>query len=220
MLRPGLVVSLTELLIDLLCSRDCPLCGQATAGSHLCAPCQERAPGLPLAPPLGVGRAWALAEYDGALGLAIRRMKFRRQVWRCAPLGRALGAWLARAPGTRSGWDAVVPVPTSTARIRQRGFDQAERIARGVAQELEVPILSILRRHGHGRQSDRTADERMRVGASLRCSGQAPKRVLLIDDVVTTGHTLEACASLLREAGAARVDAAALAWTARRSPRA
>jgi ComF family protein len=108
-----------------------------------------------------------------------------------------------------AGADAVVPVPLHPARERERGFNQAEDLARG----LGLPVARALRRVKSTRpQVDLTADERKtNVSDAFLCSGGAsapPLRVVvLVDDVTTTGATLEACARILKAAGAREVRA-------------
>ena len=105
--------------------------------------------------------------------------------------------------------DALVPVPPDRARVRRRGFDPAALLARGLARRTGLPVVPCLRRTGPAsrqlgaRARDRRAAGRLRIEASR----PAPTRVLLVDDVHTTGATLHACAGALRAAGARRVAA-------------
>lgn len=116
--------------------------------------------------------------------------------------------------------DVVTWAPTSGSRARGRGFDQAELLARAVARELGVPCRRMLyRTHGQP-QTGRTRHERL-DGPGYR--GRSPRsglRVLLVDDVVTTGATLEAARRSLEQAGVQHVVAVAAAATpaARQSP--
>jgi ComF family protein len=116
---------------------------------------------------------------------------------------------------TLDGWegDAVTWVPLSRKRRARRGFDQAELLARALARRLDVPARRLLvRRRDTREQARATAQERRRaLRGAFSGVGLVPGRVLLVDDVVTTGSTVAACASTLRRAGAHRVVVAAAA---------
>jgi len=110
--------------------------------------------------------------------------------------------------------DAVVPVPLHPARRRKRGYNQSEDIASVVAKELEVRMhRTLVVRQSAGRpQASLSAVERIRNARGVYAvRGMSPPRVLLVDDVTTTGSTLDAIATLLKEAGAERVYALAIA---------
>lgn len=176
----------------------------------LCLLCQAetRACG-PFPPPPGLDWAWALSFYEGPMARAIPRWKYQgRQA-----LGRALAAELARACPVREAalW---IPVPMSSRRLRTRGFDQARCLARGLAR-------------GRGRLSDGGLERVRETDAQAELDRQARRTnledavvgrrslsgaVVLVDDVVTTGATAQACARALRCAGAERVGVVALAW--------
>jgi ComF family protein len=145
--------------------------------------------------------ATAIGEYDGTLREIIHALKYqgrRSTAPRLAALMRQHGT------GVLSGADCVVPVPLHRARERERGFNQAEDLARG----LGLPVACVLRRNRQTRpQVDLTAtDRRENVADAFAVSSAAPGPVVvLVDDVTTTGATLEACARVLRAAGAREV---------------
>lgn len=118
-----------------------------------------------------------------------------------------------RYGGIVSDADAIVFVPDTAAAFQRRGFDHMEAIARPLARDAGVPLLDALVKHGAADQralgrSDRRARAQ---GAYEVAEPVAGRRLLLVDDVITTGATIGAAASALRAAGAARVDALALA---------
>ena len=183
----------------------CPVCGQEQASDQLCPRCQA-------APP-----AWdhlrSLARYGGALRHAIHALKYRRDLGLGEVLSRSL-LQLYRSLAWQA--DMAVPVPLDLARMRERGYNQISllTIPLALASELlyrpkalnkvkETPRQVTL--NGHHRRSNLAgafeADPQLVKG----------KTILLIDDVVTTGTTLQACSQALRTAGARQVFALTLA---------
>ncbi len=145
----------------------------------------------------------SLGRYAGPLRRAVRALKYggSREV------AGALGARLAA--GVPPAWapQAVCAVPLHAGRERRRGYNQAELLARALAAELKVPCRPLLRRTRATRQQARLhADERRaNLEGAFEATGRAPLRVLLVDDVLTTGSTLTECERVLRAAGAERV---------------
>jgi predicted amidophosphoribosyltransferase len=133
-------------------------------------------------------------------------------------LGAVLGEMLAGALGAWAGWpDGVVAVPPSTAALRMRGFDHTAAIAERVALSLGVPVVHALESAGarDQRTLGRTARQANVEGAFIATAGaELPPRLVLVDDVMTTGATLDAAAAVLLAAGAevVRVGAVARAW--------
>ena len=106
--------------------------------------------------------------------------------------------------------EGIVFVPVTASRLRQRGYNQAELLAEAVGEGLSVPVLDLLEKTKNTRaQKDLSAAERRKnLAGSIRIKAGAgpsgapfPRRVLLIDDVLTTGSTLAVCAGVLKEAG-------------------
>jgi predicted amidophosphoribosyltransferase len=106
---------------------------------------------------------------------------------------------------------SIVPVPPAPSRQRRRGFDPAGEIAAALAERLDMPLERCLQRRGGRRQVGRRRAERLGQPPRVSAIGPAPRSVLLIDDVLTTGATMSACAQALRAAGAARVVAVTFA---------
>ena len=113
------------------------------------------------------------------------------------------------------GFEAVVPVPLHRSRLRQRGFNQAELLARGVARKINAPVsgtLEVVRRIRDQVELS-AAGRRANVAGAFRARDRVWGRVLLIDDVFTTGATMSACAETLMGAGAQEVHALSLCRT-------
>ena len=106
---------------------------------------------------------------------------------------------------------AVVPVPAAPARRRRRGFDPAAELAAALAERVELPLAPCLARRSDRRQVGRRRAERLGAPPRVRAIGPVPRSVLLVDDVLTTGATMSACARALRAAGASRVVAVTFA---------
>lgn len=102
----------------------------------------------------------------------------------------------------------LVPVPTATGRVRQRGYDQALLLTKELSRHTGLPYRKLLTRRGQAHQvgADRTTRKQQLAGAYAAKSAKG-LRVVLIDDVMTTGATLEAAASVLQKAGASQIDA-------------
>jgi ComF family protein len=188
-------------------ARACARCGQPDAGE----PCQAC-----LADPPPFESCSAAALLGGPLADAVHALKYRDR----PALARPLGVWLASRVPLPNG-AVVVPVPLARGRRRARGYDQAALLARWMvasAARRHPPgprlLTAALRRVRETRpQVGRTRSERLQgVRGAFAASGAVRgRRVLLLDDVVTTGATAAACTEALLEAGAAGVSVVALA---------
>lgn len=166
---------------------------------------------------LGFDYVYSYGFFDGILRSMIHDMKY----FRVGPLGGYLGELMARAIPLDLAIDAIVPVPIHWTRWIKRGYNQAELLAKPLARRMQIPILSPLRRRRITKsQVSLTLSERRKnlAGAFLirDRSMVAGKRILLVDDVLTTGATIGYCSRLLRDAGARSVTVLTLARVDRR----
>jgi predicted amidophosphoribosyltransferase len=203
------------------------------AADVLCGDCRRALPWLPAACcvrcalPMPCGRggcpartapfdaAWAAVAYDGAARDVIHALKFAR----ARPLARIMAAQIAAGAPAALLAGTVVPVPAHPGRRRARGYDPAELLARELARRACLPLERILRRPGgRVRQLGAPRDVRRAPGRlAITAVRAAPLTAVLVDDVHTTGATLEACAAALLRAGAERVVAVTWARTLARS---
>jgi predicted amidophosphoribosyltransferase len=177
----------------------CAACG--ATGASPCLACLRRfRPAPALAPPVGLDDLVALAAYDAAVRPFLTGAKYRDARAALAVLGAAASRLLSHG-------DAVLCwAPTTDARRRERGFDHAELLARTVAATAGAAAPSpLLRRLPGLPQTGRSAVQRRREPPAFVATGPAPHRVVVVDDVCTTGATLTAAASALRAAGATQL---------------
>ena len=222
----ALIRKLGQAALDAVFPPRCSGCG--ASGTFLCPEC---AAALPATGPPRCYRCWRPGSWAGdcshcrldppafdALrsafvyaGLArelVHALKYRGMT----ALGETMAALTLEAAKDAEA-DVVVPVPLSSRRLRSRGYNQAAALARPLARELGLPLASrLLRRSRNTQAQARTSDadeRRLNVAGAfaVRGAGIARSRVLLVDDVTTTGATLDACAGALKEAGARSVYA-------------
>ncbi|MFH1087339.1 MAG: ComF family protein [Chloroflexota bacterium] len=195
---------------DFLCSRClsslpclgevCPRCGRPQAGGNLCPGCwvwQNEIDGIR-----------SVFRFDGAVRKAIHQFKYDSLKALAGPLALLLAGYLKSKPLPV---EVLVPVPLHLHRLKERGYNQSALLARETGKLTSLPVIEdTLRRLKDSPRQARSAsvaERRRNVVGAFRCtgSGLAGKRTLLIDDVCTSGATLEACAAAAKDAGAASV---------------
>jgi len=152
--------------------------------------------------------------YDGPAGAAVRLLKYERRRKMAATLAAGT-APLAAASGRLYNIDCIVPVPLHPRRRRERGFNQAEEMGKEIAAAVHVDFLprGLARVRDTTPQVKLTGEERRRnvIGAFAARGDLAGRRVMVVDDVITTGATARECARALAAAGAAAVVCVAAA---------
>ena len=220
-------------LADVLMPRLCPVCGKALVADerYICRGCLAALPRTHLeevdfnameqlfAGKVPVERATGYFYYQKSSPYAqiLFDIKYRNR----PQMGRWLTARAAgdlRTSGFFDGIEVIVPVPLHPSKLAQRGYNQSDYLAQGLAQVLKLPIIQALKStRAHGSQTRRGATDRwlnaqntytLRTSHSQQLAG---KHILLVDDVVTTGATLEACAHALLAIPGTRISLFTLA---------
>jgi ComF family protein len=179
--------------LPLLAAELCPRCALPCPGGAVCGRC--------LAEPPGFDATTAVLAYDFPADALVHALKFRGELALAPLLGKMLSARVSHLSV-----DRVIPVPLSSARLRSRGYNQAVEIARHVAAA-KLDVDACVRHMDGTPQTELPWDERRRnVRGAFRCRRPLTgATVAVVDDVMTTGATLDELAHTLKRAGAARV---------------
>lgn len=211
-------------------TQDCLLCAEPGEGGILCLACAKDLPHLPkpcclrcalpiphgeicgrcLNKPPHFDTAFVPFVYDFPLDKLVQSFKYGHRL----AIADYLGKMLVKAAGKIEA-DTIIPLPLHPERLRERGFNQALELARPLSRALKVPIdsRSCKRIRHTPAQADLPWQERAKnIRGAFQCtidlSGQ---RILLVDDVMTTGTTLDECSRTLKQRGAATVTVLAVA---------
>lgn len=181
-----------------------PFASRDLEGATLCISCREKSWSCEWID------AWGL--YSGALERVLHAFKFDRHDFLGGPLSELL---LERLGARSQTFDAVVPVPMHRSKSRRRGYNQAEILSKGLSRLSKIPHrtdLLLKTAAGVSQSTLPRSERRANVRGTFHAPGDAGgMSVLLIDDICTTGETLEACARALRGSGATRVCALVVA---------
>ena len=187
----------------------CPQCGRQLdspealthSPDHRCRECRDHAPLF--------DQALSVGYFEGPLREAIHQLKYRP----CRSLGRPIADWMAAHLSPLDSIDLVLPVPLHPTRLRERGFNQAVLIAARLAEHFSLPLCydNLIRLRSTRPQVGLSSEERKKnVSGAFglaRAEDVIGRSILLVDDVFTTGATMNECAQVLKKDGALRVYA-------------
>lgn len=157
---------------------------------------------------------YAANSFDLDFSQLVYAVKYQKKKRFAIGCGKKMGEWLQ--PFLPVQYDGIIPIPLHTAKVRERGYNQSELLAIGLSKVLHIPMFQrvVQRKRYTSSQTTKTARERVQNVHNVfhvhSTELITTRRILLVDDVVTTGSTLNACATALLEAGATRVDAITL----------
>jgi competence protein ComFC len=180
----------------------CYRCHQASSNQAVCKNCRKT---------VFLSYVWAATDYGEIPKRLIHKLKFERAVAAAIPVAEKISQTLPKLPA-----DTIIcHIPPANSRVRIRGYDQAEQIAKNLAKISGLKHKNLLSRKGKSRQvgSGRT-DRFKQLGDAFKITNPYTARnasILLIDDITTTGATIESAARTLKKSGAEIIDAAVFA---------
>lgn len=179
----------------------CYKCRRLTADARTCESCRATS---------GLYRVNVATAYEDLAKQVVWRLKFDGAQAAATTMASLMAPLVSQASGV---W--LVPVPTATTRARGRGYDQAKLLAKAISRGTRLRYVDCLRRQGQAHQVGSSRHQRlqqMKDAFSVKShTSPVGNKILLVDDVVTTGATLEAAAAVLKQAGAAEISALAFA---------
>ena len=222
----NLVSFLNQKIVNILFPPRCVNCGKC--GSFLCRKCRNKV--VYLQPPLclrcskpirtgaicskcqsqtwDIDGIYSIFKYGGAIRQAVIQFKYHNIKALADPLSQLMSSYLIRH---NLSFDIIIPVPIHKRRLRERGYNQSSLLAQRLSRMTSIPVMEgILIRTKHTpsqAKSDSIEQRRKNIRNAFKCTGHniSGKRILLIDDVCTSGSTLNSCAASLKAAGAASV---------------
>lgn len=202
-------MSIIDNLISKLAPHECVGCGQE--GALLCRICGAKLIPSAQRSASGLLRVGAATAYDSVAKDLIWQLKFQGAQAAASVMARYMAPLIDNSSNNL----IVVPAPTATQRVRRRGFDQAKLLAQHLAKQQRLTYADCLRRYGQTHQVGASREERLLQLQAAFCLKHEYHiqncQIILVDDVITTGATLEAASSVLLAAGAHRVDAVVFA---------
>lgn len=222
-------------MLDVVSPRQCCVCGGRLSANEsvVCAPCHLHLPvthyeQTPLDNPMArlfwgrfpIEKAAALFYYEpqGDVSRIVFDMKYHGLPETCQYMGEIMARHISTT-GFFDGIDAIVPMPLTRWRKWKRGYNQSMEMARGIKSVTGLPIYNNVVRRKHFRQSQTTRSDYERMAnvkdAFMLTSGHSigDRHVLLVDDIVTTGSTVTACATELAKAQGVRISILTLGFT-------
>ena len=201
---------ITDNLLGVFFPRKCPFCGKLTGKTLLCETCGSALPRCEeVRQGADFGRCTAPLYYEGTVRDAILAFKFKAKLGGLDAFGRLMAQTAAERYSGE--FDAITWVPVSKKRLKKRGFDQARYLTASMCVDWHVAPLETLRKMTDNPPQSGLEDAAARranvLGVYEAVSPEqfAGKRLLLVDDICTTGSTLGECARVLKAAGAAEV---------------
>lgn len=185
----------------------CDCCGDPVSGSiehrFICYACSSNNPAFK--------KARSATRYDGVIGEALRKLKYEAAFWLSPDLSQLMFQCV-QVEYPDATFDLILPVPLYRVRYRERGYNQSEILAKELSRAMNLPFSkNILRRIKPTiSQTNLTAKERLsNVVGAFKCKKEKrlkDQHILLVDDVMTTGATVDACAKALKRGGVASVS--------------
>lgn len=179
----------------------CYKCYASTPNSEVCAKCRAKSP---------LKHVWVRSDYEGLAKQLIHNFKFERMQAAAKPIAAYMQEALPYLENV-----LCVPIPTASSRLRQRGYDHTKLIAKHLVSKKGLRYEALLERLGQSRQVGTKRKQRVlqlqEAFRVIRLELVKDAHILLVDDVVTSGATLEETARVLKQAGAKTVDAAVFA---------
>lgn len=218
------IVDILEACANVLVPAECPICGRRRTAFSLpiCETCSHSLLAQHTLDPTPSGlipEIWSCLPYNGIIKACIQEFKYRGKQGMTRVFSRLIHDYLDKKGVAAKAMDLIIPVPICANRLRKRRYNQSELIARTLSRALFVPISThaLLKTKNTPPQTGLSRNKRIRnikgSFSALRAEFLAGKSILLVDDVMTTGATLDTCAKELLRSGAKEIRGFTLART-------